>query len=126
FIGDLTNMDYYFAKAFDYQGGGYGNAILSRFPIVKSSTIMIPTSGETKNMALITVQISGKYESKLVVGGNELVASKLSSELSTIFPVLNSISHPMLLSFDFNVFDPIDALFQQVEDQYYKLAVPGN
>jgi endonuclease/exonuclease/phosphatase family metal-dependent hydrolase len=33
---------YYFAKAYEFPGGPYGNAILSRIPILKVETIAIP------------------------------------------------------------------------------------
>lgn len=43
-LSELTGLEYfYFAKAIDVKGGGpYGNAILSRIPIVSAETVMIP------------------------------------------------------------------------------------
>jgi endonuclease/exonuclease/phosphatase family metal-dependent hydrolase len=36
-LGKLTGMNFYFEKNIDYQGGEYGNAILSRFPILEQT-----------------------------------------------------------------------------------------
>ena len=42
-LAELCGMEhYYFAKAYEFPGGPYGNAILSRIPIVKAETIAIP------------------------------------------------------------------------------------
>ena len=42
-LAKLCGMEhYYFAKAYEFPGGPYGNAILSRIPIVKAETIAIP------------------------------------------------------------------------------------
>ncbi len=44
-LAEICGMNSYFAKAMDYDGGGYGNAILSAFPIVESRTLKLPSSG---------------------------------------------------------------------------------
>ena len=42
-LAKLCGMEhYYFAKAYEFPGGPYGNAILSRIPIIKAETIVIP------------------------------------------------------------------------------------
>ncbi|HSC55453.1 MAG TPA: endonuclease/exonuclease/phosphatase family protein [Phnomibacter sp.] len=41
-LGRLTGMYYYFGKAMNYDGGGYGEAFLSRFPIQSISTVALP------------------------------------------------------------------------------------
>ena len=43
-LAELTGMKYYyFAKAIDVPSGGpYGNGILSKIPIIKTETILIP------------------------------------------------------------------------------------
>ena len=42
-LAKLCGMEhYYFAKAYEFPGGPYGNAILSRIPIIKAETIAIP------------------------------------------------------------------------------------
>ena len=42
-LSELTGMNYYFAKAIDVpKGGPYGNALLSKYPIVSAETIPVP------------------------------------------------------------------------------------
>jgi len=41
-LGKLTGMYYYFGKAMNYDGGGYGEAILSRLPIQNIRTLPLP------------------------------------------------------------------------------------
>ena len=42
-LSELTGMPYYyFAQAITISGGGYGNAFLSRIPILETETVMIP------------------------------------------------------------------------------------
>ncbi len=62
-LGRLTGMYYYFTKAMDYQGGEYGDAVLSKFPIIKSERYLLPvteSSFEPRSLALITVEKDGK------------------------------------------------------------------
>jgi endonuclease/exonuclease/phosphatase family metal-dependent hydrolase len=46
-IAVKLGMYFYFAKAIDYAGGGYGVAILSRFPISEEVTYRLPSSADT-------------------------------------------------------------------------------
>jgi endonuclease/exonuclease/phosphatase family metal-dependent hydrolase len=47
-LGRLTGMYYYFGKAMNYDGGGYGEAVLSRLPIVSISTVTLPFQADKK------------------------------------------------------------------------------
>ena len=42
----MTGMYGIFMKTFNYQGGEFGNAILSRYPILEARTIHLPSRGE--------------------------------------------------------------------------------
>jgi endonuclease/exonuclease/phosphatase family metal-dependent hydrolase len=43
-LAELCKMDSYFAKAMDYVGGEYGNAILSSHPILEGAAFKLPSS----------------------------------------------------------------------------------
>jgi endonuclease/exonuclease/phosphatase family metal-dependent hydrolase len=65
-LGRLTGMNYYFGRSINYQGGGYGNAVLSRFPIRRQQRTFL-----TKlNQAVEQRSVS---EAVLDLGGTELV-----------------------------------------------------
>lgn len=60
-IAQKLNMYYYFGKAIDYGGGGYGVAILSKYPLSDTRTIPLPSTqgfkGETRVLALATIAL---------------------------------------------------------------------
>ncbi len=65
-LADLTGMPYYyFAKAIDVKGKGpYGNGILSKKPILKAETVMIPDpvreeGGRYETRCLLKAEIEG-------------------------------------------------------------------
>ena len=61
---ELTGYKYYyFAKAFDHEHGPYGNAILSKFPIVKCETIIVPSPENKRNP-------EGYYETRCLLVGD--------------------------------------------------------
>ncbi len=59
-LGTLTNMNYYFGKAITVAGlAPYGNAILSKFPILSAETIKIPDPSPKKGKEM--------YESRAII-----------------------------------------------------------
>jgi endonuclease/exonuclease/phosphatase family metal-dependent hydrolase len=61
-LARLTGMNFLFSKAIDYQGGDYGVAVLSKFPILDSVRFILPVDpvikGETRTIAAVTVEIA--------------------------------------------------------------------
>jgi endonuclease/exonuclease/phosphatase family metal-dependent hydrolase len=55
-LGKLTGMNVEFGKAIDLQGGGYGLAVLSRFPLKGAKTHRLP--GKEKQEARIVMQVT--------------------------------------------------------------------
>lgn len=61
-LAAITGMYIYFGKAMEYDGGGFGNGILSRYPIEKTQSIALPAKGEgsePRNAAMVTVKLPG-------------------------------------------------------------------
>jgi endonuclease/exonuclease/phosphatase family metal-dependent hydrolase len=57
-LGQLTGLHHAFGKAMDYQGGGYGLAILSRWPIGKTTLVPLPfVAAKTEPRALFLANI---------------------------------------------------------------------
>ncbi|WP_229738560.1 endonuclease/exonuclease/phosphatase family protein [Parapedobacter pyrenivorans] len=48
-LAELTGMHYYFKKAIDHDGGEYGVAILSRWPIQDTASIQLPIAPDVRH-----------------------------------------------------------------------------
>ena len=57
-LAALTRMDFAFAPNLDYQGGKYGVAILSRFPIDSTMHIMFENKREAERRGMLSVQVN--------------------------------------------------------------------
>jgi len=104
-VAEATGMNTFFAKAFDYQTGGYGNAVLSRFPIIESKAVSLTGASEVRTLAMITVKID--EFNTLVFAGTELdpYAADETIRVGQITSILNEtkdIEHPVILAGNFN------------------------
>ncbi|MBX7255952.1 MAG: endonuclease/exonuclease/phosphatase family protein [Candidatus Hydrogenedentes bacterium] len=61
-LAKLLNMEVRFGANLEFQGGKYGNATLSRFPVVSSENISFPFSGtgEKRGCLRVTLSIDGQ------------------------------------------------------------------
>lgn len=59
-LARLTNMEVVFGASMDYQGGQYGNAVLTRFPV--QDVEVIPLPGEPRSALCVTLQWPGRSE----------------------------------------------------------------
>jgi endonuclease/exonuclease/phosphatase family metal-dependent hydrolase len=71
-LGKLTRMNHIFGKAMEFQGGGYGEAILSRYPILESVNHLLPASPEHEPRAALEVTIEISPGEKLRFIGTHL------------------------------------------------------
>jgi endonuclease/exonuclease/phosphatase family metal-dependent hydrolase len=105
-LARLTGMKSFFMKALDYQGGEYGVAVLSKYPIVDSAGYLLPRDpaigGEDRAVASVTVELPGKK--KIIFASTHLDlkdANRLSQSKALTGHFENS-SIPMILGGDFN------------------------
>lgn len=120
-LGEMTGMKYYFSKAIDHQGGDYGVAVLSRFPIVDSINYRLPIypdkPEEFRTIAAVKVI--------LPTGQNLLFASTHLGlkEPNRLLQAEKIIEHfgkndlPMILAGDFNAVPESKVI--QYFDQYF-------
>lgn len=61
-LAALTGMNYAFGKNLDYQGGDYGNAVLTRFPIVKQQNLhyKMLRPGEQRGLLQVVLKLGGR------------------------------------------------------------------
>lgn len=106
-LAKLTGMSCFFAKAIDKDGGIYGDAVLSRYPILESKAYNMgpdpQLGGENRSVALIKVKIENK---ELYFAGTHL--DHLSSDANRIFQanllkeIVEGIDGNLILGGDFN------------------------
>lgn len=61
-IARITGMTYYFDKNIEFQGGAYGNAVLTRFPILQQTNSYYKSvhPGERRAVQQVVVDVNGR------------------------------------------------------------------
>lgn len=61
-LSKLTGMDFYFDRNIQYQGGEYGNAVLTRFPMLKKKNThyKMLRPGEQRGIQQVLINVHGK------------------------------------------------------------------
>ena len=84
-LAEATGYQYYeFTKAIDFQGGGYGTAILSRYPIVFHESVMLetPSGYEQRAYGHAVIEVNGAkihfFNSHLSYENTEIRAAQLA------------------------------------------------
>lgn len=111
-LAALLNMPYYvFANALDYQGGEYGSAVFSKFPIDESATktYMLSSSKSEKGpLAIIKVLVDGNLP--LYFAGTHINANgtiRNTMQVPELMDIMEDYEGPLILAGDFNA-DPAD------------------
>lgn len=70
-LAEMTGMYGYFGKAMDYDGGGYGEGILSGKPVrIRKVMLPIPEGGEERALLIASMALDG--DKRLVFAGTHL------------------------------------------------------
>ena len=118
-LARLTGMKSFFMKALDYQGGEYGIAVLSKYPIVDSAGYLLPRDpslgGEDRAVASIMVQLPGKKKIIFASTHLDLKESNRLSQAKALIGHFEKSGLPMVLGGDFNALksSPVINLFDQ-------------
>lgn len=113
-IAMKTGLHYQFFKAIDHDGGEYGLAILSRFPLKKTKLIPLPQEikAEERILAYVTLKI-GKGQ-RLVFANTHLDATRTHEnrnlQMKHIMTELSRINLPVILCGDLNSVAGSDAI----------------
>ena len=106
-LGELTGMDYYFAKAIDIAGGEYGDAVLSKLPIKEKKGYNLEVDpalgGERRSVARILVEKEGKQFYFMSTHFDHLSDERNRIKQANDFNSLcASFEKPMIIGADFN------------------------
>jgi endonuclease/exonuclease/phosphatase family metal-dependent hydrolase len=116
-LAKLCRMHYAFGQAMAYQGGQYGEAILSRFPIEKTFVHPLPYQLDREPRAAIEVVIAPAGIGPISFVGTHLchqsneLRTLQTQRLSQLFPAQKG--NPVILAGDFNArpgSDPMNVL----------------
>lgn len=107
-IAERLDMHFFFGEAIDYQGGGYGVAILSKYPLSETTVHRLPskegTHGEPRIMA--TARIELPNGAAIRFGSTHLDAQREPSnrrlQAEEIVSIAREETLPFILAGDFN------------------------
>lgn len=104
FLATATGFHYVFTPHFDYQGGEYGLALLSRYPIVAHESYRLPTAAdaEPKSMLKATVEVNGTLIDVYVVHLEVRNVSVRHLQAQAVGEVIRMGRNPAVLMGDFN------------------------
>ncbi|RZK48482.1 MAG: hypothetical protein EOO99_10120 [Pedobacter sp.] len=137
-LAHRTGMNYRFFKAINYDGGEYGIAILSRFPILSAKLIKLPQviNAEARVLGYVEVEIAKKK--RLIFANTHLDASSSDAnrrvQMKAILDYFKESKYPVILSGDFNdvprsnTLDAFDSEFERageaVTSEYFGHTFP--
>lgn len=118
-LSKRTSMEGIFGKAMDYAGGGYGEAVLSRLPIVQTTNNPLPHTPEAEPRAALEIHVRLPNGEKLVFVGTHLdhVRDQKNRLMQAgwIRELYKDYNLPIILAGDMNAVpdsDPINILTQ--------------
>lgn len=108
-IANKLGYYYYFAKAIDYKGIPYGNAIISKYKFKSVETIMVPDPIRDSNEMYETrciLKVEFEYPNcTVLITHIGLVKSEQINAVNTIISLVSSTNNPIILMGDFNMED---------------------
>jgi endonuclease/exonuclease/phosphatase family metal-dependent hydrolase len=115
-----TGMEGIFGKAMDYDGGGYGEAVLSRYPTIETKSHLLPHTAKAEPRAALEVHIELPGEVKMAFVGMHLDHQRDQSnrmmQAKRIMELYENSDLPIVLAGDLNATpgsNQIDLLLSQ-------------
>lgn len=120
----LTGMHYAFTRHFAFEGGAYGNAVLSKFPIANVINHRLPVATETKgaSVSFLTGEISLSRKKRITIGVAHLDYRSQQSRVNQatmIATLFKTSKFPVILMGDLNAepkTEEIELLLQSFKD----------
>jgi len=128
-IAKKLGMSFFFAKAIDHDGGDYGVAILSKYPISETKISRLPTQASTKGepRVLATARITLPDGNIIRFGSTHLDAQKEDTNRELQIKEINRISvdekFPFIIAGDFNA-APGSIVINTLDQQFSRSCEP--
>lgn len=123
-LAKMTGMYGFFGKAIEYSNGGYGEGILSRFPVKSSKySLPIPKGGEGRTLLMINHTFPNGRE--IIFAGTHLCHQFDENRLAqaiAIREILEKIKIPVIMGGDFN-FRPDSEPYKVITGSFKDAAV---
>jgi len=105
-LGKMTGMHFFFAKGIDFQGGEYGIAVLSRFPIIEAVAYPLPlpegVTGEPRTVAAIKVEVAKGLPIWFASTHLDLKEETRVFQAEKIINRFGKLPEPFIIAGDFN------------------------
>ena len=102
-LGKQLGMHHAFGKFFDYQGGEYGMALLSKHPILEVKKHKLPDGAEPRiALEIIIEPEKGKKVSCISIHFDYTSEKRRQPQIKTLLKALETTTHPIALIGDFN------------------------
>jgi endonuclease/exonuclease/phosphatase family metal-dependent hydrolase len=127
-LGWRTKMAPLFGKAMNFDGGGYGEGVLTRMPIISSRTIALPHSPENEPRAALEVTVELESGDTICFVGTHLEHQRNNPDRIDQTKKLNEVfvknKYPTILAGDLN--DTPDSEPIQILKKYWTDASGAN
>lgn len=128
-LGRMTGMHHAFAPHFEFQGGTYGIALLSRYPLSNICDHRIPLinkDGTTETRALLSAEATLENGTTVTIATVHLGLTEETRHLqiAKILETFQDYSTPVILTGDFNA-EPGTPELLRLEKKFTNLVPPG-
>lgn len=107
-IAESLGMNYFFAPAINYQGGHYGVAILSKFPISENTLIELPrpdATGEKRVLETAKITLPSGKAIRFGCTHLDLKVDNKRAQMDKINEIALAESLPFIVAGDFNAYE---------------------
>ena len=101
-LGERLGMKHHFGKTISLGNGEYGNAVLSRLPVVETHLHKLPKSGEPRAALEVVVEWRGQHLSFVSIHLDHQSEDGRNAQVQTLLKTFALCEHPVILGGDFN------------------------
>ncbi len=115
YFGNYTNLNGIFGEFVEFDGGSYGMAVLSRFDILSTKFLTLPSTIEPKIAIIQIIQIKKYLKMALVNIHLDFANSKIQiMQIEKLINYLNKLNLPVIIAGDFNA-EPLSPSLELLE-----------